>query len=471
MPSQHPSSPFLDNAITQAPTYAPERRRQSEDNPLIPAGYTYFAQFVVHDLHRGQNRKKTSSPSHAAKADLSVLYGEKRSIASGYEYNGAFRFAVNRLVRYFGERRICEYDLPRDADGRALVAPGREFAGNPVNDSNRMISQLHVAFMRLHNRLFDELVRSGESETRAFEKARAQLVTHYQLAIIQDLLPRLTGRPALLNPKDAYSTLQDHYHIPKKLLKWELGPLLPPEFSAGIMRVGHGMVRDSYTLNGLDETPVPLLDLSHGEDRVGRDLQGGRVLPVGGSVVWNRFFDSDRRTRPQSSQLMGARFGVSMFELREIGDGRSVIDLDQETAGKLAMPTGQEVARQLGIPERLIYGTPVDPWMYALKEAETVEGGRRLGPMAAAVATCVLCSVLRQRGSIFDGTDAWRKNLVAGMGKPEQPMRLSDLLAYARAPMADSDLELAETRAPSHRTQGKASLLDPKGHLEGGAED
>ena len=71
------------------------------------------------------------------------------------------------------------FDLPRDGVGAAYL-------GDPRNDENLIVAQLHVVFLRMHNKLRD----AGKT----FEQAQQQLRWTYQYLIVNDFLPRIVGQ-------------------------------------------------------------------------------------------------------------------------------------------------------------------------------------------------------------------------------------------------------------------------------------
>ena len=103
---------------------------------------------------------------------------------SAARHPAATRRACRRRVR------LAREDLPRDDGGRALI-------GDTRNDENLIISQLHLLFIRFHNRVVDQIAAPGMPVIRVFHEARRLVRWHYQWLIVNDFLPKLVGEEAV----------------------------------------------------------------------------------------------------------------------------------------------------------------------------------------------------------------------------------------------------------------------------------
>src|SRR4051794_17587458 len=119
------------------------------DDPRLPAGFTFFGQFVDHDLTFDQTPLGNQQVDphgltnfDTARFDLASVYGRgPQASPELYDATSAGRL---RLVQPQGID-----DLPRRADGSAYL-------GDPRNDENLIVCQLHIAFIKFHNRLLAE---------------------------------------------------------------------------------------------------------------------------------------------------------------------------------------------------------------------------------------------------------------------------------------------------------------------------
>ena len=408
----------------------------SAANPEIPAAYTFYGQFVTHDVTfdtrldpRSAARPRANLRTPAL--DLDSVYG-RGPVDQPYLYELAHpdRFVV-------GRNDSGELDLPRNSDTSVLhPSSGGPFClrrsaliGDPRNDENVLVSQLHLAFLRFHNARID----AGCD----FATARRLTTWHYQWVLVHDFLPRvcgaalverlLEGRRARLKPT----------------------PLLPYEFTLAAYRFGHSMIGPAYHLNyslqhRLGDTPIRLCDDMAADwptrDRAAADsLEGERALPADWTVQWDRFLDLEsgltqwsRRIDPVLAHPL-RRLPVQTTDERQ----RSLAFQTLMRGYDQGLPSGQALARHLGLepPAGLDGSDPL--WLYVLKEAAAVEAGRRLGPLGATLVAEVLIGLLRaDRGSILH-QPGWRPELAPRSGRTG--FDLADFLIHSGAPITARD--------------------------------
>src|SRR5207249_353018 len=158
------------------------------DNACIPAGFTFFGQFIAHDItadrsaisHHVTAERLTNYRS--PRLDLEAVYAFGPS-GSPYLFDlldaDKFLLGVNDAGR--------PDDVPRNQQGRALT-------GDPRNDVHTFISQLHLAFLRFHNATVDWLRGRGVPPAAVFEEARRLVRWHYQWITIHEFLPLTVGQ-------------------------------------------------------------------------------------------------------------------------------------------------------------------------------------------------------------------------------------------------------------------------------------
>ena len=229
---------------------------RSGANRSIPAGYTYLGQFIDHDLTFDTTSQlgKDNDPAEltnlrSPRLDLDSLYGSGRR-DQPYLYSWPD-----------GVELLADRDLQRNSQGRALI-------GDPRNDENQIVSQLHLLFVRFHNKVAGELAAVTDPDER-FAQARQVVRWHYQSIVMHDFLPLIVGEEMAAQPPQ---------------LTLPPDGAMPVEFSAAAYRFGHSMVRENYRLNDAAGPGLMIFGVK------GKDLTGFDFLPHDREIEWHRFF-------------------------------------------------------------------------------------------------------------------------------------------------------------------------------------
>jgi hypothetical protein len=286
-----------------------DRIQDPEENSGISAGYTYFGQFIDHDLTfdpasslMQQNDPDALVNYRTPRLDLDSLYG-RGPADQPYMYVGdKFRLGADLFER---ERISTAHDLPRYDDPiSADPGPARALIGDKRNDENVIISQLHSAFLQLHNRFVDDF---GGSGGKSFEEIQQMVRWHYQYVVVNDFLVKICGAPMidsiLPRRRDPSGNREDN--TPKfQIYHWRNDAFIPLEFTVAAYRFGHSMVRPIYRLNtqldGGDDPAQATPDerfrgidgrffIFAGVHR--RALNGFGRFPVQWGIDWSLFFD------------------------------------------------------------------------------------------------------------------------------------------------------------------------------------
>jgi Animal haem peroxidase len=369
-----------------------------DPNPRIPAGYTYFGQFVDHDLTFDptstlglRNDPETLFDFRTPRFDLDSLYGSgPMDQPFLYDWSPQGHRGVDLLVGRNPEgREFTARDLPRNQQGRALIGDAR-------NDENLVTSQLHLLFIRFHNRVVEHVLDGDHHITSPalFEKAQRLVRWHYQWIVKHDFLPRIVGEE-LANAKPVHFT-------------WKPGegPFMPVEFSVGAYRFGHSMVRNDYKLNGARPN-VPILEP---RSPFGPTLAGFRRLPAGFEIEWKHFFPLDTATVAQRSMRIDPSLSRQLAALPP--DAASLPFLNLRRANALGLPNGFQAADAMKLP-RLDDGDVLAPlpedvddrvkhavverpplWYYVLCEASAHADGFRLGQTGGRIVAEVINGLL-----------------------------------------------------------------------------
>jgi hypothetical protein len=405
------------------------------DNHAIPAGYTYFGQFVDHDitldttpLEQQRADPKATTNFRTPALDLDSVYGDGPGIHP-YLYQRdpeTFRVTETLLIGHTGpspgnvENETIpggRHDLPRNQVGHALISDER-------NDENLLVSQLHLLMLKFHNKVVEDWLakrQPGLKGAALFKEARRIVTWHYQWIVLFDFVEKLT-EPGLVRKIKREG---------RRFYRFRERPYMPAEFAAAAYRLGHSMVRETYSHNrvfnpgpnALANATLPLLFFFTGKSgKIVGELApvppapppaAQARLPSNWTIDWRGFFDIegqggpdfafnhsrllDPSITPALHTLPGLRADPTETERRE-----AVLPFRNLRRGvQIGLPSGQDVCRAMGLTpltsqevakgedgvvaaeHGLHEATPL--WYYVLKEAEHHHGGKRLGPMASTI--------------------------------------------------------------------------------------
>lgn len=386
------------------------RGGDAQENRAMPAGYTYFAQFVDHDITSMNDAADTLTTDLSTPLDTKALVNERTSaldldsLYGGgpsadphlYETDGAHLKSGRALA---GSSDTGATDLPRDDRGVAIVADER-------NDENRMVGGIHAMFIRLHNDTVDRLTAQHPtwSSTTVFDTARQRVVAAYQRVVARDLLPRLVGAGtwrAALDQQRASSTATGCV-------------TLPLEFAVAAYRLGHSMVRDDYRLNRSME-PLPVFS---GTFQPGSDLAGFSPAPDDFAIEWSFLLPGlggERRDLQWAYKMDAALTpSLSRLPLPPTSLGEADLALRNLARGvQVGLPSGQDVARALGIRpltgDRLFLGAATGSADDVTSIAEAVPALAEATPLWAYVlAEATSTSLQVRNGEVVGATPAMR---------------------------------------------------------------
>jgi len=409
----------------------------------VPAGYTFFAQFIDHDITLDTTTDLHGSPLSNAEIsglpnlrtptlDLDCVYGFGPEASPHLYYGGT---APGRLRE--GNSGNAN-DLPRSEFGTALI-------GDPRNDENIFVSQMQLLFIRFHNKVYDSVVAKYPGSER-FEEAQKITRYHYQYLVVNDFLRRICDKQIF-----DFALKKAHAHnYPLVYKRDKHGNLpMPVEFSVAAYRFGHVTVRNTYAANG-ENTEVDLFD-----ERFG--TLGFSSLPEDLVVDWSFLLDVDTCVPPLMTKAFNLMFADELIRLpnpvvgRRTGqDERSLAFRNLLRGNSLSLPCGQDVAKALknaGYPIKLAHAKlklneviPNDPltnqfvdetplFYYLMREAGTLGKGENLGPVGSAIILeVILGSLLHCEDSFL--TEKNFKPLSCIKGKGRSKFDLADIVRY-----------------------------------------
>jgi len=426
----------------------------NDDDPLdlkeeihtsLPAGYTYLGQFVTHDitfdrtegLATGELSASLIRQGRTPSLELDSLYGMgPLSESSRHFYENdrlKFRIGMTTPTRLGKANISLPNDLPRDGSRQALIAERR-------NDRNLALAQTHLAFMKFHNAVVDQLLNEGFLGKELFNAARKKVIQHYQWMILHDYLPRILEDSVL---KDVLASKAQFF---RQLS--ENDRFLPVEFAFAAYRFGHSLVRDEYEWNRVFQSPkkgIGAARLHHlfALSGLSGNIQGSPTLPTNWIIDWTRFFDfSDfdgvvTQHKPNRAKKIDTKLSIGLKGLPGFPadvpiESRSIAALDLLMGAMLQLPTGQEVAealRKTKIDVRTLYAEEIEKgrhkkrltqfgfhentplWYYILKEAEVLHQGELLGPIGSRIIAETLVGLIHSSEFSILRDEGWEPDL------------------------------------------------------------
>ncbi|KAF3883836.1 MULTISPECIES: peroxidase family protein [Nostocales] len=481
----------LGDAMIDSTDFSAPLPPQAPISSTIPPVFTYWGQFIDHDITANTDRTaqdlktditnedfKPLPPSTVIEKlknlrrptfDLDSVYGDGPTLDPSqkpteaknfYQEKDPVKLKVGQAtddpsipgVKIPPEGDLMR-DLPRDENKRAIIGDSR-------NDENLIVAQFHVAFLRFHNAVVD-WVRANEPENAKdnrtlFNRAQQLVRWHYQWLVINDFLKTLTVKGTV----DSILTGGLKFY---KLRNGEL--FMPLEFSVAAYRFGHSLIRGAYdhnrnftdrdTPSRVANSTFDLLFLFTGKGGLG----GNPTLPFNWIIEWNRFADKGRASirGRNSARRIDTRLTKFLSDMQnEIDPAKTqaINDLLKHLAKRnllrgyfLSIPTGQSLADKLGVKrltsEELqrrnspqmnqalapfLEKTPA--WYYILKESEIRANGDSLGEVGSRIVAETFIGLMRNDNNSFLSQD-WDPSQGVKLPNGKEIRQIADLLKFA----------------------------------------
>lgn len=357
----------------------------TDENNRIPAGYTYFGQFIDHDVTFDPTplNAKTVDPSalmdfRSPALDLDNIYGRGPADQPYLYEKDGLRLRLGKpantlqapISAVIGTRN----DVQRLPDGTAIL-------GDKRNDENKIVAQIQAAMIAFHNKVvtsddvLDEFGADRSTADARFAAAASIVRWHYQYVVVNDYLQRIC-EPGMVDEVLNRGGTPRLQHFLKTDADY---PYMPLEFSGAAFRFGHSMIRPSYALNGVviappgaDSAVSRVPTFSRGKKDTDNLNGFGVPMPDSWGIDWS-FFLTDIPVRnngvavggrpailPQPSYRIDALLAEPLGDLPEFFDPTNPPGTPGSIVGNLAfrnlkrsqllrLPSGQAVARALGI--------------------------------------------------------------------------------------------------------------------------
>ncbi len=361
---------ILAKAMTSPRDEADPKDGPDNEESGLPAVYTYFGQFIDHDLtfDPASSLQKQNDPDalvdyRTPRFDLDNVYGRGPD-DQPYLYSDGISFILGEPMKGAASNPGAR-DLPRSKPGTAhngKPLPGRAIIGDPRNDENKIVSQLQGLWHRFHNRI------ASEHRRWTFAEVQQEVRFHYQWILLHDFLPSIIDKKVLAKvlPNGVGNLVQNPPDL--KFFQPRDEAFMPLEFSAAAYRFGHSMVRPGYRMNepvAKDDksTLLPIFSLHH------PDLRGFEAPPDGFAISWERFADIKRMhygTPPVKGEApdpnnpfrlqLAYRIDTSLVNPLKFlppsiaSDPPPILgQRNLERGWRMRLPNGQDVARAMGL--------------------------------------------------------------------------------------------------------------------------
>jgi hypothetical protein len=383
----------------------------------IPAGFTYFGQFVDHDITLDVSSSldvatdaNTINNMRSPSLDLDSLYGRGPGLDPFlYQFPSVGPATAIKLKtgtnlpngpggpsnngNPTGMVAQTNWDVPR------IIGTQTAVIGDPRNDENLIVVQFHHAMIRFHNAVVDLLLAAAFAGD-IFAEAKRIVTHHYQWAVTHDFLERICGAPVVAA---AMASVVAPPGSPFRM---------PVEFAVAAYRFGHSMIRDRYWLN-FNFINQPLSDVFA--------FNRPPNLPVRSNWVvdFNAFFDTGIVVPVNNKARRIDSFLAAGLESLPGPPGLMQLLATRNLRRSLALglPSGQGMANAFGVPPLtaaqltsglqpdevavlnasgglLLNKTPL--WYYILREAAVLTGGNQLGPVGGRIVAETFVRILKR---------------------------------------------------------------------------
>jgi hypothetical protein len=408
--------------LQQLGDFMADPSRGAGGDSTIPSGYTYFGQFVDHDVTLdisssldAEQDATTINNMRSPSLDLDNVYGSGPALHPFlYQFpNSGPPTAIKMLL---GTNQNMgpggpgtaggsgPMSTPTNSDVPRMLGTHTAVIGDPRNDENLIVSQFQQAMLKFHNQIVDALLSAGFTGD-IFLQAKRTVTWNYQWAVVHDFLKRICGATTV------DTALASVAAAPNSAFA------MPVEFAVAAYRFGHSMVRDVYWINQA-QTGATLADVFA--------FNRNPLLPVFSNWVvdFNAFFDTgfvaavhnkakkiDSTLSPGLDTLPGFSGLMAMLATRNLLRGVA-----------MGLPSGQGVAAHFGVapltaaqlkqglpPEEsalldsagglLLSKTPL--WYYVLREAAVLHAGDQLGPVGGRIVAETFVRMLKRDPDSF----------------------------------------------------------------------
>jgi Animal haem peroxidase len=438
--------------LAKAMTASAEPPSAASLNP----GYTYFGQFIDHDLTWNDvafddpyEKQIAAQNFRSPFLDLDSVYGDGPPLKCQFEGPaGAESFVIGLTAASpaLGLKGGRPCDVPFENGNRPIIGDRLDLR----NAENLILRQLHVVFIKCHNQVIAQLPQHSKDpdlpqEGNLFDRARRLVTWTYQWLVWHDFLERIRATGTRRSPK----RLDE---LPNTVYR------LPLEFVLAGFRFGHSMVQGEYALNchhafSPKRNPAPLSSLINGSKETAERLTEEYA------IEWGRFFPGLGTRLTLASRIdthinpgLAALPAGTLLTFSKASRGPENPNLAYRTllrGARARLASGQQVAARLKEKDKMIRNisddlkkdealqkagltenTPL--WFYILKEAEVTESGDALGKVGTHIVEDALEGALQYDRDSFlvrKGSDWKPPEWILPKERPD----IASLIKFAQA--------------------------------------
>ena len=450
----------------------------------IPPVYTYWGQFIDHDVTASdfsrvapadiiQDSFTPLAPDVVTAnvfnrrrpvLDLDSLYGDGPDGAAAHLYNADGTHFIIGTCTNIGDESTpnpslgLERDLPRDANGMAIIGDAR-------NDENLLVAQFHTGMLRFHNAIADWVAdREGLTGRDLFWRANTLVRHHYQWLVVNDYLETIT-MPGTVG-KILYGE-QRFYNPDSNAI------FMPLEYAGAVYRFGHSQVRGTYDLNQNFGRPDPInnpninFPASFAQMFTftgGGGMSGLPTLPNNWIADWDRLCNHNSPFPDRFARRIDTNLAIFLNNLfKSVAEAEALMPLTamQRSIVKhlavrnllrgylLSLPTGQCVADAVGVArlssaelqqgnsqavnDALTNGGFLDRtplWYYILKEAEIHANGNALGEVGGRIVAETQIGLLKADSNSYLNR-SWNPSMGVKFANGDPITTIYDLFRFA----------------------------------------
>jgi len=347
----------------------PETQADPEENAGISAGYTYFGQFIDHDLtfDPASSLQKQNDPDalvdfRTPRFDLDNIYGRGPSDQPYLYRDDGLHMLLGKKLNG-NDKDARSRGVPRNMpDGND---PARALIGDPRNDENVIVSNLQTSFIRFHNSVVDFLT-ARDGNAPAFADVQRIVRWHYQWAVLHDFLPTIIGEKTFTDILPHIAKGTNALEDPPELKFYHVNPgteaYMPVEFSVAAYRFGHSMIRPIYRIN-LNHDRLMIFA------KTPPSLVGFRDFEADLAIDWSLFFNMPDSGAPLTKGRVQPAYKPDTSLVNPLGALPASVASDAPPSlaqrnllrgASMGLPSGQAVAKHMGVPvipdEKLIVG-------------------------------------------------------------------------------------------------------------------